>query len=375
MGLIRDMGQGMSDFVAEPVMGLMKSVDELRPEEFFAGIARGGGSLIKNTAGGVANSASMITGTIFDNLSALSLDGSYQRERARRAEVRGRPNDMLDGIGAGGVSIVTGISDGLSGVFLNPMKGAEREGLKGFAKGIGTGMIGLVVKPVVGFGDAATELLRGVKGTTDDIARIGVSVSAVSSGNAYFMRNGQVRPRRALYGQHRVMRAFKHDDARIAGILTSLSIKSNGTMFGRAEEGSAQQEEDTEAEYADHIDVGTSIVAFTLSRLVQIARDESILLSVKLDRISGVEVISRSDSRPRVVLHLRGSSNLASRAAAIASDAVELASAALFLPPPPSDKGQGMTKEIECVSEAQCRTLVTMIEKSFSTAKRSLWLL
>ena len=41
------------------------------------------------------------------------------------------------------------------------MKGAESGGLTGFAKGVGTGMLGLVVKPVVGVTDAATDVLQG----------------------------------------------------------------------------------------------------------------------------------------------------------------------------------------------------------------------
>lgn len=42
------------------------------------------------------------------------------------------------------------------------MKGAERGGLTGFAKGVGTGVLGLVVKPVVGVTDAATDVLQGI---------------------------------------------------------------------------------------------------------------------------------------------------------------------------------------------------------------------
>lgn len=68
---------------------------------------------------------------------------------------------MIDGIGSAGGSLARGLSDGVSGLIKNPLKGAERGGFAGFAKGVGTGMLGLVVKPVVGVTDAATDLLQG----------------------------------------------------------------------------------------------------------------------------------------------------------------------------------------------------------------------
>lgn len=53
------------------------------------------------------------------------------------------------------------MSDGVSGLIKNPLRGAESGGFAGFAKGVGTGMLGLVVKPVVGVTDAATDVLQG----------------------------------------------------------------------------------------------------------------------------------------------------------------------------------------------------------------------
>lgn len=56
--------QGMQDFVKEPVLGLLKSVEDLAPEELMHGMARGAGSLLNHSVGGVANSVSLITGTV-----------------------------------------------------------------------------------------------------------------------------------------------------------------------------------------------------------------------------------------------------------------------------------------------------------------------
>lgn len=54
----------MQDFVKEPVLGLLKSVEDLAPEELMHGMARGAGSLLNHSVGGVANSVSLITGVI-----------------------------------------------------------------------------------------------------------------------------------------------------------------------------------------------------------------------------------------------------------------------------------------------------------------------
>ena len=54
----------MQDFVKEPVLGLLKSVEDLAPEELMHGMARGAGSLLNHSVGGVANSVSLITGAL-----------------------------------------------------------------------------------------------------------------------------------------------------------------------------------------------------------------------------------------------------------------------------------------------------------------------
>ncbi|CAN0429757.1 unnamed protein product, partial [Hapterophycus canaliculatus] len=93
--------------------------------------------------------------------------------------------------------------DGVSGLIKNPLKGAESGGFAGFAKGVGTGMLGLVVKPVVGVTDAATDLLQGIAGR----------------GGGWEEGVGQVRPRRVLYGPERALRPYAIEDAKAAAFL------------------------------------------------------------------------------------------------------------------------------------------------------------
>lgn len=80
-----------------------------------------------------------------------------------RDDTAGENRDLLDGIGSATDSLARGLKDGVSGLYKNPMRGAERDGFAGFAKGVGTGVLGLVVKPVVGVADAATDVLQGLR--------------------------------------------------------------------------------------------------------------------------------------------------------------------------------------------------------------------
>ena len=52
---------------------------------------------------------------------------------------------------------------GVSGLVTKPYQGAKRRGVEGFFKGIGRGLIGLLVKPTGGVIDLVTSSLDGVR--------------------------------------------------------------------------------------------------------------------------------------------------------------------------------------------------------------------
>ena len=58
---------------------------------------------------------------------------------------------------SGGKSIINGIGNGLKGVIMDPLEGAERKGIAGFFLGAAKGVSGLVLKPVSGIIDATTK--------------------------------------------------------------------------------------------------------------------------------------------------------------------------------------------------------------------------
>ena len=72
-----------------------------------------------------------------------------------------------DTVKQGFISLGQGIVGGVAGVFLDPIKQAEKEGAKGFFKGLGTGITGIVTKPVLGTIDAAQGLIVGTRKAVD----------------------------------------------------------------------------------------------------------------------------------------------------------------------------------------------------------------
>ncbi len=51
---------------------------------------------------------------------------------------------------------------GLSGIVMDPIKGAKDGGVEGFFKGVGTGLIGAVTKPTSGAVHLAASTLQGI---------------------------------------------------------------------------------------------------------------------------------------------------------------------------------------------------------------------
>ncbi|KAL1645984.1 hypothetical protein SLS58_003404 [Diplodia intermedia] len=65
-----------------------------------------------------------------------------------------REEDRIDGVASGlvaaGKGLGYGLFDGITGLFVQPVKGAQKEGPVGFLKGFGKGLGGIVCKPAAG---------------------------------------------------------------------------------------------------------------------------------------------------------------------------------------------------------------------------------
>jgi vacuolar protein sorting-associated protein 13A/C len=70
-----------------------------------------------------------------------TLDKDFQ-DRRRIAKVRNTPRHAVSGLSQGIKSLADGVGSGVVGLVQQPIVGAEREGVGGFFKGIGKGLIG-----------------------------------------------------------------------------------------------------------------------------------------------------------------------------------------------------------------------------------------
>ncbi|KAG2527354.1 hypothetical protein JM16_003471 [Phytophthora kernoviae] len=156
VGFLDHIGTGVRDFVYEPLEGL-----KIGGKGFSKGLAKGTASLMTNTVDGTFDAASKISGTFGQGFANLSLDDHYQhnRARARRRHVRG----LREGLVQGSKELSLGVYEGVTGLVLNPMRGAQESGAVGFVRGTITGIIGLPVKPVAGIFDFASRATQGVR--------------------------------------------------------------------------------------------------------------------------------------------------------------------------------------------------------------------
>lgn len=255
-----------SDFVTEPVKGLKKSVKELDPFFLVDGVARGTESLARHTVGGFADSASLLTETFSKNMAVLTLDRRYAQKRDRGKSLRRNADTnvtLVGGVESGFIKLVQGFTDGVTGVVKAPMRGAEKRGIEGFAKGVGKGLLGLLVKPMIGISDAATDVMIGVKS----------SVETGSGGqHSYGVKQNQYRPRRPMYGRDKVLRPYSLEDAAAATLM--LQTRSGGEN------------------YLNHIDLGDRVALLSVRRILLLGPDGRELLALKFKHVASIEIRS-----------------------------------------------------------------------------------
>ena len=68
---------------------------------------------------------------------------------------------MGEGFLHGADTVGSAVVRGVTGVFTEPIRGAEQAGVEGFVKGVAKGAVGLIVKPLVGAADAVSDGLQG----------------------------------------------------------------------------------------------------------------------------------------------------------------------------------------------------------------------
>jgi vacuolar protein sorting-associated protein 13A/C len=122
-GVLHSISTGVSQFFYEPAQGLHS------PAAFGNGIARGTSSLVQHSVFGVANTSFLLLSSVSKGLTSLAL---AQEARPGRRDVW------------------SGFRQGTAGLVGQPVKGFQKDGIRGLAKGGLKGAIGFVVLPASG---------------------------------------------------------------------------------------------------------------------------------------------------------------------------------------------------------------------------------
>jgi len=117
------------------------------PAACSSGLAKGSGSLIKGTVGGLMSAASAVTNSASKVMATASGDEAFMASQAA-ARSGHQPEHLADGLKMGVTALGNSLFSGVTGVFLDPLAGARKEGVLGFGKGLVKGVAGLAFKPV-----------------------------------------------------------------------------------------------------------------------------------------------------------------------------------------------------------------------------------
>ena len=146
------------------------------PSRLGVGVLKGTVSLFSNSTSGIFGFFSNIGLTASRTSTKFTFDEHFQRHHSQKETAQHRHYDRWKRKGCGHVTlivtrpvhdIVFSVISATTGVMTEPYRGAKSNGVVGFSKGVGVGILGLVVKPVVGLCDAFAHVM----GSFDDIAK------------------------------------------------------------------------------------------------------------------------------------------------------------------------------------------------------------
>ena len=196
IGLIDKLGTGVFEFFSEPVKGLMKA----SPSEFSKGVGKGVKSLVGGVVSGSFGSVSKITGSLYTIVREVGGD----EESANRIN---STDNVAEGVFHGVKGGIVDLTEGVTGVFTKPWQGAKKSGVKGFFKGVGSGMVGVVTAPL-------SAVLRVSTSVTSSV------VMQAALLDDKIKQAGRLRfPRQ--FGARKVLETYNHALAQAQHVLTS----------------------------------------------------------------------------------------------------------------------------------------------------------
>ena len=150
-------GSGLKQAFYDPAKMALKG-----DGNFGMAFGKGALGLGRSLAGGVTGLAADITQRGGSIIAGLAFDSDFKRRR-NEAQAHAQNTSSVGRVAIGTAQLGRGLLDGVTGLFLDPLAGAKKGGMVGLLKGIGTGVAGLVAKPLVGTVDLVANSLAGVE--------------------------------------------------------------------------------------------------------------------------------------------------------------------------------------------------------------------
>lgn len=211
VGFAEKAGASFYEFFREPYLGLQES-----PEAFFLGVSTGVQGVVGGVIGGGFENLGLMTGSMY-NVVKMTAGNNIKRR------------DHADNIAQGVYYAIKGLGvevyDGLTGIVWKPIQGAKAEGLRGFSRGFGEGLLGAVSTPVTGVLRAGQSMSEGISGSANWIGNYGKAKLEQLN-----VKQVRIRPIRRI-DQRGQVRIYNEDLAIINKLLACTVVKKTQIRF------------------------------------------------------------------------------------------------------------------------------------------------
>jgi len=161
ISLIENLGIGVVELFYEPLHALVTGNQGNRGLRFGQSLAYGVKSFFEHALFGIAEALTKILRGITNGLAAMTADKQYLQLRQRQKNTRIRT--IKEGVLFGSKNFLHVLWDTLSGIVTKPYIEYKKRGFLGIFRGIYTGLISIILKPLVGLYDLIASLVYGIK--------------------------------------------------------------------------------------------------------------------------------------------------------------------------------------------------------------------
>jgi hypothetical protein len=119
------------------------------------GVVTSAGNIVASATGGI--------GTFAGSIAKVTGDTHYMKRREdKKRDLKANQGGIKEGFKAGGEAVAHGFTSGFTGLIRKPFEEGQKSGMVGFVKGVGQGLVGVAVKPVLGISDGISTLAQGM---------------------------------------------------------------------------------------------------------------------------------------------------------------------------------------------------------------------